>query len=245
MKKWPAPTPIPQGAVMNRSFALACVLIVLGGGCGKETLSVKAQATRAYWVTLHSQPPAAPQMTKAQSVNYLRYWAVRIESLPTKDVDAEAVQLGLAAAAFARKLAQVSEYTDADDTALFVRSFVNGYTGNWEGAASDFSQSYAQRSQAQMQLKAQQDRLSQQEATVCASLTRRYGIEFTTASAPTAAAAPPTKSPATGTRHMPNAVGALFSWVYNTFGTPGVVVLVVLIGLWIVGMFTNQAEKKD
>jgi len=230
---------------MTRSLAFGSLLIVLCAGCGDSGSSRKASATRAYWIALHSAPRAPTQMNQAQCITHLRSCAARIESLPTKDVDADAVEFGLACAGWLRNMARFSEYANADENALFVRSFVNGFTGNWEGAASDFSQSYSQRSQAQSNLNEQFDLLSHQEAAVCAKLTSRYGVEFTTIPSTAASSQTGEASTPQGKPSKSKPLQQLVGWIYDRFGVAGILVVAgAIIALVVWGNAVDQASRK-
>jgi len=140
----------------------------------------RCQRTLHYWGQVYKQLEGKPAAEdRASLIKFSRDRATQIEAIPTIGVDSDAVEWALQVAGLYRDCANALEYTDASDQELLVRSFIHGFTGNFEGAASDFSQSYSQRTDLQRKLNERAEWvLTRQLAVVRAKLTSRYGVEF-------------------------------------------------------------------
>jgi hypothetical protein len=76
---------------------------------------------------------------RKELMEYFDRYATRIEQLPTENVDPLAVEWGLEAARSLRGVVRICQEHSVQEQQLFVRSFVNGYTGNFIGGLADIS----------------------------------------------------------------------------------------------------------
>jgi hypothetical protein len=76
---------------------------------------------------------------RKEMMEYFDRYATRIEQLPTENVDPLAAEWGLEAARSLRGVVRLCQEYSVQEQQLFVRSFVNGYTGNFIGGLADIS----------------------------------------------------------------------------------------------------------
>ena len=120
---------------------------------------------------------------RKEMMEYFNRYATRIEQLPTENVDPLAVEWGLEAARSLRSIVRLCQAYSVQEQQLFVRSFVNGYTGNFMGGLADISSTLAENDARSNDVFNNLSYVwNQRSSQVRSKLTEKYDVQFSSIS---------------------------------------------------------------
>ncbi|MEQ8856828.1 hypothetical protein [Gimesia sp.] len=116
---------------------------------------------------------------RKEMMEYFNMYATRIEQLPTENVDPLAVEWGLEAARSLRSVVRLCQEYSVQEQQLFVRTFVNGYSGNIIGGLADISGTLAENDARSNDVFNNLSYVwNQRSSQVRSKLTEKYGVQF-------------------------------------------------------------------
>ncbi|QDU09622.1 hypothetical protein [Gimesia aquarii] len=120
---------------------------------------------------------------RKEIMDYFDRYATRIEQLPTENVDPIAVEWGLEVARSFRSVVRHCQESSTQEQQLFIRSFVNGYSGNIIGGLADISGTLAENdARSNDVINNLNYVLNQRSSQVRSKLTEKHGIQFSSIS---------------------------------------------------------------
>lgn len=120
---------------------------------------------------------------RKEIMDYFDRYATRIEQLPTENVDPLAVEWGLEVARSFRSVVRHCQERSTQEQQLFIRSFVNGYSGNIIGGLADISGTFAENdARSNDVINNLNYVLNQRSSQVRSKLTKKYDVQFSSIS---------------------------------------------------------------
>lgn len=146
-----------------------------------QTADIGLVATMKYWNAVPKCFDGESNQIESPNdlIRVFRETAVRIEQLPTKDVDPLAVEWGLAAADSLRQVAAVTASNTSEHNRLVVRSFFHGFSGDLAGGVHDMARTIGNTdNRTKAAILHFEQVWDQQRAQVRAKLTSKYSVQF-------------------------------------------------------------------